>query len=154
MMKRRWTWIFAIALCAAGTAMAGDDGPGRHHGPPPIDHILERHADELGIDAATLGRVREIAAHAQAEEAPVRAALYTARERLHELLRRDAPDLAAVLQQADVVGAAETDLHKARLRTLLAVRAILTPAQRQGLVELFEAKRKRVFGGGGAPPPE
>jgi Spy/CpxP family protein refolding chaperone len=154
MMKQRYAWIFAAALFAAGAATAGEDGSGRrHHGPPPIDRILEKHADALGLDDATLAQVREIAARAHTEDAPFHEALRAERETLHALLRQDAPDLDAVLKQADAVGAAETALHKRRLETLLAVRAVLTPEQRQGLVKIFEEKRKRMFGGGGPPPP-
>lgn len=153
-MGRRHAWIFAIALFAAGAAAAGDGGPGRrHHAPPPIDHILEKHAAELGIDEAKLAEVREIAARSQAEDAPLHETLRAEREKLHALLREDAPALDAVLKQADAVGAAETALHKRRLQTLLAVRAILTPEQRQGLVRIFEEKRKRIFGDAASPPP-
>jgi Spy/CpxP family protein refolding chaperone len=154
MTRNRCAWIFATALVTATTAIAGGDGPGRrHHAPPPIDRILENHAEELGIDETTLEAVRDIAARAQAEEKPFHEALRAEREALHEELRRDAPDLDAVMKQADAVGAAETALHKRRLQTLLEVRAILTPDQRQGLVKLFEEKRKRIFGEGRPPPP-
>lgn len=155
MMARRHAWILAIALFAASAATAGDGGPGRrHHAPPPIDRILEKHADELGIDETKLAEVREIAARAQAADAPLHETLRAEREKLHALLREDAPELDAVLKQADAVGAAETALHKRRLQTLLAVRAILTPEQRQGLVKIFEEKRKRIFGEAPPPPAE
>src|SRR6185369_12836542 len=35
--------------------------PPRPQGPPPLDRILEHHAEELGIDDATLDRIRAIA---------------------------------------------------------------------------------------------
>lgn len=154
MTKLRYAWIVAAALFAASATMARSEGPGRrHHEPPPIDRILEKHAEELGLDAATLDAVRAIAARAESEDAPLHAALRAEREALHALLREDTPELAAVLRQADAVGAAETALHKHRLQTLLTVRGILTPEQRQGLVRIFEEKRKRMFGDG-PPPPE
>jgi Spy/CpxP family protein refolding chaperone len=154
MTKHRYAWLFAATLFTASAALAGGDGSGRrHHAPPPIDRILEKHAGELGLDEATLDQVRAIAARAHTEDAPFHETLRDAREALHELLRQDAPDLDAILAQADAVGAAETALHKRRLQTLLAVRAVLTPEQRQGLVKIFEEKRKRMFGDGPPPPP-
>jgi Spy/CpxP family protein refolding chaperone len=57
------------------------------------------------------------------------------------------------MQWADRVGAAETELKKQRLRTMLEVRALLSPEQRQKLVKIFEERRARRHGFGDGPPP-
>lgn len=146
------TLMLAGAACAA-PAQAGDRHFGRR-GPPPIDRILERHAERLRLDEAVQERVRAIAAEAEQEGASLRETLDREREALHDLLAQDAPDADAVMRQAEAVGAAETAMHKQRLRTLLEVRALLTPAQRAELVEIFDEKRARMQRerGGDAPP--
>jgi Spy/CpxP family protein refolding chaperone len=146
----------SVCVGFAGVAAADPEGPphfGRH-GPPPIDRILERHAAELGLSDAVREQVHAIAAEAEQQEAPLREALRTQREALHGLLAQDAPDPEAVLQQAELLGAAETEMHKQRLRTLLAVRALLTPEQRQQLVKIFEEKRRQMGRRWGGPPPD
>ena len=158
-MKRIAHVLIAAAMLAQGAfaASAEPDGPppfGRH-GPPPIDRILERHAAELGLSDAVREQVHAIAADAEQREAPLREALRAQRDALHELLAQDAPDSNAVMQQAELLGAAETEMHKQRLRTLLAVRALLTPEQRQQLVKIFEEKRRQMgHRWGGGPPPD
>jgi periplasmic protein CpxP/Spy len=149
-MKRIGRLLVAAALLSAGFAAAASADPeGRpphfgRHGPPPIDRILERHAAELNLSDAVREQVRAIAAESEEHEAPLREALRAQRDALHELLAQDAPDPDAVMQQAELVGAAETEMHKQRLRTLLAVRALLTPEQRQQLVKIFEEKRRMM----------
>jgi len=162
MTKRTSTVLLAAALAWAGfarVAAAGgpDGGPPRFdhmHGPPPIDRILERHAAELGLSDDVRARVRVIAAEADRQEAPLHEALRTQREALHQLLAQDSPDPDAVLRQAELAGAAETELHKQRLRTLLAVRQLLTPEQRAQLVKIFEEKRKQMGLRWRMPPPD
>jgi Spy/CpxP family protein refolding chaperone len=131
-----------VALPRGAAAGPPEGGPGRH-GPPPIDRLLGEHAEELGLDAATLEQVEGIAAAAHEQEQPLRDALHGEREKLRALLDQDAPDEEAVMQQVESIGAAETELHKQRLRTMLAVRALLTPEQRQGLVRIFEERREK-----------
>ncbi|RIL04589.1 MAG: hypothetical protein DCC71_13655, partial [Proteobacteria bacterium] len=113
-------------------------------GPPRIERLLDRHASELELTDEQRDRVSAIAERARETEAPLRDGLRARRDELHALLRTDAPDTDAVLAQADRVGEAETALHKQRLRTLLEVRAILTPEQREKLTAIFERGRERL----------
>lgn len=144
-MKYRSGAIIAAALAWAGFASIASANPdGRRHGPPPIDRVLEHHAEELGLSEEVRAQVRAIADGVQDQENALRDALRAQRDALHELLEQDAPDPDAVMHQAELVGAAETELHKQRLRTLLAVRTLLTPEQRQQLVKIFEEKRRHM----------
>lgn len=158
-------WITGILLLGAVTSRAtagaeGPSGPGFwRRGPPPIDRVLERHAAELGLSDAVLAQVREIADAAREKEQPLVDALAKQRDLMHSLLTQDAPDVDSVMRQADEVGAAETAVHKERLRTLLAVRNLLTPDQRAKLVQIFEERRAQMGRGwghgwrGGPPEP-
>jgi Spy/CpxP family protein refolding chaperone len=150
---------FAVAALAQppGPEAPPDGGPpgmGRR-GPPPIEDVMERHAAELGLDDATRASIKEIAARARAVEQPLDARLQGLHEEMRKLLDADSPKLDDVMQWADRIGAAETELRKQRLRTMLEVRTLLSPEQRQKLVKIFEERkgRRQGFGGGSPPPP-
>jgi Spy/CpxP family protein refolding chaperone len=140
----------AFALAAAALALAslapkraaaqppGGGGPRR----PPIDQVLERHAERLGLDDATRARIREIADAARSEAEPREQELRRLHEDMRALLEQESPELDAVMRQAERIGTAETELQKQRLRTLLAIRALLTPEQRAELVRIHEERRK------------
>jgi len=53
------------------------------------------------------------------------------------------PDEEAVMQQAELLGAIETEMTKHRLRTLLRIHALLTPEQRK---EMMAIRRERHGG--------
>lgn len=150
---------FAVAAVAQQPGREPGDGPPgmrRHgpHGPPPIENLLERHADELGLDADTRTTIRAIAAKSRQDAEPVAEQLRALHEEMRRLLDGESPKLDDVMQWADRIGAAETELKKLRLRTMLEIRALLTPEQRQKLVQIFEERRghRRGFEGE-APPP-
>ena len=161
-------WILCAWLLASGgftvAAVAQTPGPEPGggpsgigwrgpHGPPPIERVLERHADELGLDADTRVAIREIATKARQDERPASERLRALHEQLRKLLGGDSPKLDDVMQWADRIGAAETQLKKSRLRTMLEIRTLLTPEQRQKLVEIFEERRGRRKGFEGERPP-
>jgi len=149
----------------AVAALAQPPGPGHefgdgphgmgHRGPPPIDAVMEHHADELGLDAATRVAIQEIAARSRLVEEPLREELNELHEGMRSLLDADSPNLDDVMQWAERSGAAETELRKQRLRTMLEVRALLSPEQRQKLVKIFEERKghRKRFGGEPPPPP-
>jgi Spy/CpxP family protein refolding chaperone len=146
-----------VSLCAAGfsPAQAGQPAQARNagspeshtfrgrHRPPPIDAILEAHADRLGLDAATRDRIRGIAEASRAEEAPLDERLDDLEREMRRLLRGASPDEKAVMSQADRIGAVRTERHKHRLRTMLRIRALLTPAQREELVRIYKERKAR-----------
>lgn len=139
---------------AWGAPPPGDaHGPGRHR--PPLDDVLERHAGRLGLDERTRTEVRGIADAAREESRDVEAGLRTLHDEMRKLLDQEAPDLDGVLRQADRIGASETELSKLRLRTMLRIRGLLTPEQRQELVRIHEERRRKRGQGPppGSPPP-
>lgn len=150
--------VFGVVVLGAGLASAQAPGGGpppppdgappfhRHGGPPPFDRILERHADRLGLDDGTRARVRSIADASRPEGERLRADLEARRREMRDLLGADAPDEAAVMAQAERIGAAETALQKQRLRTMLEIRAILSPEQRAELVKIHAERKERWKG--------
>jgi Spy/CpxP family protein refolding chaperone len=119
-------------------------GPPHHRGgPPPLEHVLERNAERLGLDAATEAEIRAISSASRAEGERIRESLDAAHREMRALLSADAPDESAVMQQVERIGALETEAHKSRLRGMLQIRALLTPEQRAVLVEIHKERRAR-----------
>jgi Spy/CpxP family protein refolding chaperone len=144
--------LFALAA-AAPSAQAG----GRHHKRPPLDELLERHAERLQLDEGALARIREVEDASRPEHERLAGELHALRHEMREKLGEDAPDRETVMALADRIGAAETALDKHRLSTLLEIRALLTPDQRKELVEIFDERRRarhdRKQRGGETPAP-
>jgi Spy/CpxP family protein refolding chaperone len=132
---------FATAAFAQPPGPGPGGGPPGPHGPPPIERMLERHADELGLDADTRAAIRAIAAEARKDEQPASEEVRLLQEQMRALLDAESPKLDDVMQLADRIGAAETELKKQRLRTMLEIRTLLTPEQRHTLVGIFERRR-------------
>ena len=150
-----WAALTAAALVLGTGAGAAQPGPGPGpDGPdrPGIERILERNAERLHLDAATRERIRALAETGREQSEPQREALHALHDEMHALLTSDAPDSAAVLAKADEIGRAETELQKQRLRTMLAIRALLTPEQRRELVKIHEEFRAEHGGPGRGGP--
>jgi len=115
-----------------------DDAPGPPLGPP--ERFFEEHAQELGIDQATLDQIRAIVDAARDEGHSLHDQVRSERRAMRDLLDQATPDEAAVMAQADVVGDAMSALRKHRLATMLKIRALLTPEQRDKLKELHRER--------------
>jgi Spy/CpxP family protein refolding chaperone len=141
-MKIRF-WILGL-LCVVLGWRAATAGPPFGRGEPRIGAMLERDAEAIGLDEPTLARLREVVAAASGEEERIHREVGAARLVLRDLLSAETPDEAAVMRQADRIGALETDALKHRLRTLLAVRPLLTDEQFARLRELRHGRREAV----------
>jgi Spy/CpxP family protein refolding chaperone len=116
---------------------------------------LEKDLAELGLTPAQDEKVRAILEQAKAARKARREAMRPEFERMHALLESDSPDEAAVMAQADKIGALKNEQHKAMLHTLLAIRAELTPEQRAKLKEkMRERGRGRWFRRDKGGPPD
>jgi len=131
--------LVAVLLAVASPSLAG----GGRHGFGDRSDWVERHAEALGIDDATLAEIKAIVAASRDEAKTIYRAHREAREALHDLLDQPEPDVDAVMKQAEVMGEIDVRKHKHRLATMLAVRAKLTPEQRVQLRELKGEMRDR-----------
>jgi Spy/CpxP family protein refolding chaperone len=167
------TWMCALlgatlmgltSVLTAGTSLAfsdaeaaeygscGDDQTKerrRHGGPhrgkgPSIDRLLERNAERLGLDEEKQAEIRAASKAARVRNKPLREQLDRLHDEMRELLNQLEPDEAAVLSKADQIGALKTELRKQQLRSMLEIRAMLTPEQRAELVKIHEERRDRV----------
>ena len=136
--------LAVVALVGAGTAYSKPGQRGCHgRGEGARLERLEAKLAELALDADTRAAAARVLEQAKSESAARRDEKRDARRALHELLEQDAPALDQVMAQADVLGALETEAHKAKLRTKLELRALLGPDQWQ---ELRDAFRKHGHG--------
>ena len=133
-----------LATTAASAEPQGDRPPGGPNWTPP-DERLEQHLRELGLDQGQLDKVHAILAEAKRTRDQSDGRLRQEFEQMRTLLEQDSPDEAAVMSQADRIGAIRTEGRKAMLHALLAVRADLTPEQRKKLNEMM----RRDFPPGG-----
>jgi Spy/CpxP family protein refolding chaperone len=145
---------FVIALLA-GLAVAGfaqppfggpppGGGPGPFGGPPAgrgPDRFIEEHAEQLGLDDETLEAIDQIVDESREKARALHADLRGMHREMRDLLSQDTPDESAVMQQADAIGKAETELHKHRIGALIKIRALLTAEQREELRQIREETR-------------
>ena len=110
----------------------GQHGPGgRLSG-----RFIERQAERLGLDEKTRSSIRAIADTSHAKGKEIRKSLHQAHREMRELLQRDTPAEEAVLQQAEKIGTLEIEAQQNRLQAMLQIRALLTPEQRQEIIQL------------------
>ncbi len=141
--------LFAGALATVPLGDATAQGPpgergGPPQGPPPSAGVAD-FADQIGLDEATAQAIAEIEQTSRHEDRAMRLELDVLHAELRRLLGDEAPDEAAVMRKAEEIGTLEMRSHQNRLRTMMRVRALLTPEQRDALVRIHE-ERKRERG--------
>jgi Spy/CpxP family protein refolding chaperone len=136
----------AIAIClAGGLALPASARPGPGMGAPP-GFFLEKAVDELELPAEQRTAVQAVIDQARPAGEKLREDVKAAHEGMRALLEQPTVDEAAVMAQADAVGAAMTESRKHDLRTMLQVRALLTAEQRTQLKQLVAEKREHRHG--------
>lgn len=124
-----------LALAAAGASPA--EARSRRS---PAEHVA-RHAEQIGLDAEAQAALGAIVEESERDEQALREEIRAARERMHELLSAAELDRAAVMAQADVLDVLHARSHRHRLDAVLRIHELLTPAQRQALVEIRDRER-------------
>lgn len=125
---------------APGGGPGGRGGPPRGAGP---DRFIEEHAAQLGLDDETLQAIDGVVEESRERGRELSEDLREMHREMRDLLSQDAPEKSAVMQQAEAIGQAETELHKHRLAALLEIRAMLTEEQRAELTRIREETRTR-----------
>lgn len=131
-MKRMLTFLLSSALVVTVVpALAEADHP--HGGPW---GRLERDLKALALTPEQKTKVEAVLEATTKQRATLRDEFRQAHKGLDALLEQPAPDEQAVLRQAEKIGAVKTEQEKLLLRTLLKVRAELTPEQRKQLSQM------------------
>jgi Spy/CpxP family protein refolding chaperone len=144
MLRTRTLSAAALALpLVLGTvlASAGSAKPG--HGPGHPGRFLERKLDQLELAPETRAQVQSVLDAAKPAREASREQIHEAHRALRALLEQDPVDEAAVMAQADAVGALMTESRKQELRTMIQVRALLSPDDRAELEQLMRERRGR-----------
>jgi Spy/CpxP family protein refolding chaperone len=134
--------VFAAVLTVSGASFARSPFGHRDSDRDP-GAFIEENAEALGLDQEALSAIRSIVAKSKDQGDALHAKLRELHEGMRALLDQGTPDESAVMQQVDRIGAAEVEMQKHRLGTLLAIRALLTPEQREEMVRLREESRGR-----------
>ena len=134
--------VLLTVLTAPGVSRAGAERPPRDTSARP-DQFIAEYVERLGLDQETLATIRTMVEASRAQQETLRAELRQAYAQMRARLSQEVPDEAAVMQQADAIGALELAARKQRLQVMLRIRALLTPAQRQGLMRLQETWHTR-----------
>lgn len=129
-----------VALTHAGVSFARPPfgPPDVHRGP---GNFFEENVETLDLDEETLTAIRAIVEESRETGDQFHAELRELHQGMRELLSQDTPDESAVMQKVETIGVVETAMQKHRLGTMLKVRALLTPEQREELVRVREESR-------------
>ncbi len=140
--------VFTLCEWSGWTADGWAQRPGS-----PVRHglRLERLVEELGLDAQTLSQVDAIIDASREKKRTLRRQLREARKQMRSLLEAEEPQEAELLEQADRIGGLRTALRKEQLKTMLRVRALLSPEQRARLLERLNKGPHRGRRGFGRP---
>jgi Spy/CpxP family protein refolding chaperone len=135
--------VLSLFLSAAALARPPFGGP---PGPPGPEGLIEEYADRLGLDDEARAAIRAIVDASHERAAGLHQDHREARRALRDLLSQDSPDEASVMQQAELLGAIETEMTKHRLGTLLRIHALLTPEQREEMMAIHRGHGKHHGG--------
>jgi Spy/CpxP family protein refolding chaperone len=126
--------LVVVALLGAGTAYSKPRHSACHgHGKGAGLDRLEAKLAELELDVDTRAAAARVLEQARTEREARHEQKREARRALHALLEQEAPVVEEVMAQADALGALQTEARKAKLRTLLELRALVGADQWQEL---------------------
>src|SRR2546422_8902834 len=118
--------VLLTALAAPGISRAEAERPPRDTSARP-DRFIAEYAERLGLDQETLATIRTIVEASRAPGETLRAELRQAYAQMRALLSQEAPKEAAVMQQADAIGALELAARKQRLQGIMRNRELVAP---------------------------
>ncbi|MCH2172683.1 periplasmic heavy metal sensor [Myxococcota bacterium] len=128
--------MFTLGFATA--AVARPDGPPSHRPPGPDLLVFE-----LDLDAETEAAIERLFEENREEQSARHQELRDARHNLGELLDGEEVDATEIFAQVDQIAALALEARKHGMRTMLDVRALLTPEQRLELKQLREERRPR-----------
>lgn len=147
-MRKTGILILAAVLTMCEWSGWASDGWARPPGPSArhAGSRLEQLVEELGLDAETLAQVDAIIDASRAKKRTLRRQLREAHKQMRRMLEEEAPRETALLEQVDRIGGLRTTLRKEQLKTMLRVRALLSPEQRAKLLERLNKGPRRGRG--------
>ncbi len=143
MVRDKVARIALISCVAALTACAGVAAGGNNpSGGGPVcaqqRDIFSKLESELGLNDAQKAKAEAIVRDNSELERTIAARLRTERTNLHELMRANSVDEAAIRAETFSVASIQADLNVIRAMTLSRFRAILRPTQSENLKVLLQ----------------
>jgi len=129
-----------VALLGASPAVPNARHGGACDGRSPHAR-LEGKLGDLTLDADTRAKAEQLLAQARTDGKARWGELRDARRAMRDLLEQDSPAVEPLMAQADAIGALETEARKAKLRTMLELRALIGPEQWQALKSSLHHER-------------
>jgi Spy/CpxP family protein refolding chaperone len=114
------------------------DGKGMMEGCMGEDHHLWRHLMSLGLDEKQKDTITGIKSGLMKDTIKKKADWKIAKLELEDLLHKDPVDLKAVEAKLRKIAEIETDIHLSHIKTKEAVKAKLTPDQREKLKQMID----------------
>lgn len=121
----------------ASPEMEPGSGPGRFGRGGP-EHLIE----ELNLSADQVEQIRTLRENARTASAPLREELRSAHATMRDLMASDAPTEQLRQQHAEV-SRLNQQMRDQRFETMLAIRNVLTEAQRAELNQLMETRHSQ-----------
>jgi Spy/CpxP family protein refolding chaperone len=128
-------WLTGVVVCAAFSSSFAQPKPGMPHGrrfPSPAGPI-ESIAEELGIDEATMKKIRTKAEEKERKVIEIDSQLREDFRKLRLMMDEDNPDEQKIMAQVDKIGSLHTSLRKEQIKLMLYVHKLMTPEQRTKL---------------------
>jgi len=131
---KRLTWYYIRLMLLIGGGLISLSTP-RFTQPlgPPTGLPPENLFATLGLDEDTQAEIRTIKTTSRAELRKLLPQLQQAHQRMNALLDQDTPEEATVMEQIETMATIQMKIKQERLRTMLRVRTLLSPAQRTAL---------------------
>ena len=152
-MTIRSSILIATFITATSGSALAQDWAGQRHGPhdsmheergegPNIDMIANR----LGLDPETKDKLKAIKRQARHDLMDARFAVKKEKLGLRELLEEETPSESQIMRQIEEIGRLEVEVHKLKIRSLLAARELLTPEQRVTMKKIRRAQKEKRRG--------
>jgi len=137
--------VLLAGLLIGGIALArkGPGGPGGPAGPRAEFNLrmLERASGQLGLDDATLSRIKDRVYESEKIGIDLKAKLELAKLELRRVLDEDNPPRDTAMKRIAAVGDLETRLRQHQIGLMIDVRAMLTAEQRTMLKQMRTERR-------------
>ncbi len=109
----------------------GEGMKGRHGGPGHFLRHLLMHQKEIGLSEEQVGKIKAIQLELDKTRIRTEAEMEIAQREMHEMVRDDKSDLAAIEAKLKQGAGLEVELHLAAIKARREALALLTPEQRE-----------------------
>jgi len=152
-MRRRTMWtigVFALVMALTAGVSYAQGRFGRHHPGAGLHKdgfmfgAIERFADEIGLSDDQLDRISSVKTEMEKKIIDLRAEKQKAEIDLRELMRDPKAKGSEVKKVAQKVVDLESQIRLNRIETAIKIRDVLTPEQREKMLEVIKEHRREM----------